>query len=82
MKLLYSCHLPYRLGKHDYDYHINVNLPLIIWAVTIQHVNYQTQCFFLLPSLTVSISLALKQTKQGKCQKLKLRKGLLQFFKK
>lgn len=66
--------LLYRPGQHDYDDHINVNLSLIIWEVTTQHMNYQTQNFFLLPSLTGDHFISTETNEAGKTPEAKTQK--------
>ena len=71
---LISCKLLHRWGQHDYDYYVNINLSLIIWEVTIQHMSFHTRCFFLCPSLTVGHFISTKTNEAGKMPEAKSQK--------
>ena len=69
-----SWKLRHRWGQHDYDYRVNINLSLIIQEVTIQHMSFHTQCFFLCPSLTVGHFISTKTNEAGKMPETKSQK--------
>lgn len=46
----------------------------MIWEVTVQHMNYQTQCFLRLPSLTISHFISTKTNEAGKMPEAKIQK--------